>query len=216
MNPYHGLRTDDPATFQLGIILSLGPGRWVVPPCADKVKNSFITLVWWSGLVACQSLSGQGAELHQETIRYLTQSLTSSLSLSSLSDFEMVLSLALSHSRAFSRPHARTLAHTHARTHALKSITFATSWVYGKIAKRMPKFTSQQNLKPPGGMLSLAWNSNCPSTSVGAKSSSPLSPCAQTNSRSNDFIRMDKPRAAQKQCKLRQSVIRNWVTPAPR
>lgn len=176
MNPYHGLRTDEPATFQLGIILSLGPGRWVVPPCADKVKNSFITLVWWSGLVACQSLSGQGAELHQETIRYLTHSLVSSLSLSSLSDFETVLSLALSRTlaRYLARTLARSLTRTHARTHSSRLLSRLLG--YGKIAKRMRKFTSQQNLKPPGGMLSLAWNSNCPSTSVGAKSSSPLSP----------------------------------------
>ena len=137
-----------------------------------------------------------------------------SLSLFTLWFWNGSVSLALSHSRAFSRPHARTLAHTHARTHSSRLLSRLLG--YGKIAKRMPKFTSQQNLKPPGGMLSLAWNSNCPSTSVGAKSSSPLSPCAQTNSRSNDFIRMDKPRAAQKQYKLRQSVIRNWVTPAPR
>lgn len=122
MNPYHGLRTEEPATFQLGIILSLGPGRWVVPPCADKVKNSFITLVWWSGLVACQSLSGQGAELHQETIRYLTQSLTSSLSLSSLSDFETVLSLLLS--RTLARFLARTLARSLTRTHARTQVDY--------------------------------------------------------------------------------------------
>ena len=32
------------------------------------------------------------------------------------------------------------------------------------------------NLNPPGGRLSLAWNSNCPSISVGFSSSSPLSP----------------------------------------
>lgn len=212
MNPYHGLRTDEPATFQLGIILSLGPGRWVVPPCADKDKNSFITLVWWSGLVACQSLSGQGAELHQETIRYLTHSLVSSLSLFTLWFWNGSLSCSLALSRVLSP--ARSHARSHARTHSSRLLSRLLG--YGKIAKRMPKFTSQQNLKPPGGMLSLAWNSNCPSTSVGANSSSPLSPCAQTNSRSNDFIRMDKPRVAQKQYKLRQSVIRNWVTPAPR
>lgn len=113
---------DEPATFQLGIILSLGPGRWVVPPCADKDKNSFITLVWWSGLVACQSLSGQGAELHQETIRYLTHSLTSSLSLSSLSDFETVLSLLLS--RTLARFLARTLARSLTRTHARTQVDY--------------------------------------------------------------------------------------------